>query len=164
MPPASIIIKRVIYSLLVGLIIGAAINELSFLFLRDTTRPPRSIELVIPQGTSERVVRGEAPPSIPDSMTFVVGDVLVVKNEDVVDHQLGPLWIPSGTSASLALNEVISYSYECSFQPGNYFGLDVHEPLTTVTRLYGILYSGLPLGVMIAIYSLIMPSKEKKAK
>jgi hypothetical protein len=164
MPPAPIIIKRVLYSLLVGLIIGAAIIEFSFLFLRDTARPPRSIELVIPLGTSERVARGEAPPSIPDSMTFVVGDVLVVKNEDVVDHQLGPLWIPSSTSASLALNEVISYSYECSFQPGNYFGLDVHEPLTTATRIYGILYSGLPLGVLIAIYSILMPSKEKKAK
>jgi hypothetical protein len=164
MPAAPVIIKRVIYSMLVGLLIGAAINEFSFLFLRDTARPPRSIELVIPQGTSERVARGEAPPSIPDSMTFVVGDVLVVINEDVVDHQLGPLWIPSGTSASLALNEVISYSYECSFQPGNYFGLDVHEPLTTATRIYGILYAGLPLGVLIAIYSLIMPSKEKKAK
>jgi hypothetical protein len=86
MPAAPVIIKRVIYSMLVGLLIGAAINEFSFLFLRDTARPPRSIELVIPQGTSERVARGEAPPSIPDSMTFVVGDVLVVINVDSIRY------------------------------------------------------------------------------
>lgn len=162
MPPAPIIIKRILISLLIGLIIGAVINEFSFIFLRSTARAPKSIELVIPLGTSERVARGETPPSIPDSMTFVVGDVLVVKNEDAVDHQLGPLWVPSGSSASLALDEVQSYSYSCSFQPGNYFGLDVHEPLTIATRIYGILYAGIPLGVLFAIYSLIMPSKEKK--
>ncbi len=148
--------------MLIGLLIGVVINEVSYIFLRSTARAPKSIELVIPMGTSERVARGETPPSIPDTMTFVVGDMLVVKNEDAVDHQLGPLWVPPGSSASLALNEVQSYSYSCSFQPGKYFGLDVHEPLTIATRIYGILYAGIPLGVMLAVYSLIVPSKEKK--
>ena len=37
-------------------------------------------------------------------MSFVVGDTLVVKNEDSVEHQLGPLWIPAGSSASMPLN------------------------------------------------------------
>ena len=78
-----------------------------------------------------------------------------------VDHELGPLWIPAGTSASLPLNAVQSFAYGCSFQPDNYFGLDVREPLTLSTRLYGILFSGLPLGVLIALYTLVMPAKKK---
>ena len=161
MPPVAIIIKRILVSLLIGLVMGAAISELSFIFLRETTRPPQVIELVIPEGTAERVARGESPPTIPDSMTFVVGDTLLVKNDDLADHELGPLWIPAGSSATLSLDAVQSYAYACSFQPGKYFGLDVREALTLGTRLSGILYSGLPLGGLIALYALIMPVKNK---
>jgi len=103
-------------------------------------------------------VRGEQPPSIPENMIFVVGDTLVVKNEDAVDHKLGQLWIPANTSASLALDQEESLAFECSFQPGNYFGLDVQEPLTLSTRIYGILFSGLPMGFLIAVYSVIICS------
>ncbi|MBK8417285.1 hypothetical protein [Candidatus Villigracilis saccharophilus] len=164
MPPLVTIIKRISISLLIGLVIGALINEISFLFLRETARAPKVVELVIPDGTAERVARGETPPALPDSMTFVVGDTLLVRNEDKTDHELGPLWIPAGTSASLALDSAQSYAYSCSFQPEKYFGMDVHEPLTFGTRLYGILYSGLPLGGLIALYVVIMPEKRKDKK
>ena len=164
MPPVRIIIKRIAISLLIGLVIGTIINEITFLFLRETARPPQVVELVIPSGTAERVARGETPPTVPDSMTFVLGDTLLVRNEDKADHELGPLWIPAGTSASLLLNSVESYAYSCSFQPEKYFGLDVRESLTIGTRLYGVLYSGLPLGGLIALYSLIMPAKRKEEK
>ncbi|HEX2989595.1 MAG TPA: hypothetical protein VHO49_02895, partial [Anaerolineales bacterium] len=93
--------------------------------------------------------------------SFVVGDVLVIRNNDVVDHKLGQLWIPANSSAQLSLDQEQNFAYECSFQPGNYFGLDVNEPLTLGTRLYGILYAGIPLGVLIALYVLVMPAKKK---
>jgi hypothetical protein len=162
MPPFNIILKRLSISLLVGLLIGVAINEISFLFLKETARSPKEIVLTIPFGTAEQVARGEQPPTIPDTMVFVVGDTLVVKNEDSVDHRLGTLWIPANSSARLSLGQVESLAFECSFQPGKYLGLDVHEPLTTSTRLFGILYSGLPLGVLIALYSLVFPVKKKE--
>lgn len=163
MPPLRIALKRILYSTLIGLAIGLAISEVSFYFLQETTRPPAVIELVIPQGTAERIARGEAPPSIPASMTFVLGDTLLVRNNDAVDHELGPLWIPAGSSASLTFNTAASYAYDCSFQLGNYIGLDVREPLTLSTRLYGILFAGLPLGGLIALYSLVMPVKKSHA-
>lgn len=161
MPPANIIIKRLFISLLLGLLIGAAINEISFLFLRGTARPPQDIVLAIPLGTAEQVARGEQPPSIPENMVFVVGDTLIVKNEDSVDHKLGPLWIPANTSASLSLDREESLAFECSFQPTRYFGLDVQEPLTIGTRVFGILFSGLPMAILIAVYSIIMPEKKR---
>ena len=155
------VLKRIGISLLVGLLLGAAISEVPFLFLRETARPPEEITLVIPNGTSEQVARGEQPPSIPENMAFVVGDTLVIRNEDIVDHKLGQLWIPANSSAQLSLDQEQNFAYECSFQPGNYFGLDVNEPLTLGTRLYGILYAGIPLGVLIALYALVMPAKKK---
>lgn len=162
MPPKNIMIKRLLISLVIGLVLGAAISEIPFLFLQETARPPQEIVLTIPRGTADQVARGEQPPSIPVDMVFVVGDVLVVKNDDAVDHKLGPLWIPANSSAQLPLGQVENLAFECSFQPGNYFGMDVHEPLTTSTRIFGIIYAGLPMGVLIALYSLIIPVKKNE--
>jgi hypothetical protein len=162
MPAKPILLKRLLISILLGLLIGAAVSEVTFIFLRETARPPQVIELVIPKGTAEQVARGEQPPSIPNNQLFVVGDTLVIKNEDVVDHKLGQLWIPANATAQLSLNQEANLAYECSFQPGNYFGLDVRQSLTLGTRLYGILYAGLPMSVLIALYSFILPVRKRE--
>ena len=156
------IVKRILLCFLIGLVLSVAITEIPFIFLRENARPPKEITLVIPQGTAEEVSRGEQPPGIPANMKFVVGDTLIVQNQDQVDHQLGPLWIPANSSAMLSLDQVESMAYECSFQPGKYLGLDVSEPLTLGTRVYGILYIALPLGVLFSLYSLALPSKKKE--
>ena len=156
------VIKRIAYSLLIGLLLGVAIAEIPFIFLHEIARPPKEITLVIPKGTAEQVARGVQPPNIPENMVFVVGDTLIVKNEDAADHTLGPLFIPANTSARLALNTEENIAYECSFQPGKYLGLDVHEALTAGTRVFGILEVGLPLGILFALYSMVMPVKKKE--
>ena len=152
----TFVIKRILLSVVFGLLIGVTVSEVPFLFLRETARPPREIVLTIPSGTAEQIARGEQPPSIPENMTFVVGDRLVVTNEDVVDHKLGPLWIPANSSAQLSLDQEENLAYECSFQPGKYFGLDVREPLTPRTRIFGIIYVALPMAILFALYSLVV--------
>ena len=162
MSPRNLVIRKIIISALLGLLVGVLVSEVPFLFLQETARPPREITLTIPAGTADQIARGEQPPSIPENMTFVVGDTFVVRNEDAVDHKLGPLWIPAKSSAELSLDQEESLAYECSFQPGNYFGLDVREPLTLGTRLYGILFVAIPMSIMIALYSLMLaPTKNK---
>lgn len=152
--------KRIVMSMLIGIVLGVLISEFSFIFLQETARPPQEVILTIPAGTAEKVARGEQPPSIPQDMVFVVGDTLVVVNEDQVDHKLGQLWIPANSSARLALNEEQNMAFECSFQPGNYLGLDVRQSLTLGTRIYGGLYAGVPLGILILLYSFVMPAKK----
>jgi len=155
-------VKRIVISMLIGIALGAVISELSFVILHETVRPPQEVVLTIPAGTAEKVARGEQPPTIPQDMIFVVGDTLVMKNEDNVDHKLGQLWIPAHSSAQLLLNTVENMAFECSFQPGNYFGLDVRQPLTLGTRVYGILYAGIPIGMLVALYSFVVPAKKKE--
>lgn len=162
MPPRNIIIRRLLIAVVIGALVGVAVSEVPFIFLRETARPPQEIMLTIPRGTSEQVARGEQPPSIPANMTFVVGDTLVVENHDSVDHKLGPLWIPANTNASLPLGEEASLAFECTFQPGNYLGLDVRQPLTASTRLFAILYVGIPMAILIALYSFAMPARKKE--
>ena len=149
------VLRRIGLSMAVGMLIGVAVSEVSYLFLQEVNRPPEKIEITIPEGTAQKVAQGESPPTIPDEMTFVLGDTLVVINEDRTDHELGPLWIHPGTSASLQLDQVERYAFACTFQPTKYFGVDVKEPLTLWTRLGGIALAGIPLGALFSVYSLV---------
>ena len=159
----SSIIKRIVISMLLGVVLAAITTEVSYQVLKRENREPQRVELVIPAGTAQSIANGETPPSIPDDMTFVVGDTFVVINQDEVDHQLGPLWIPAGTSASLNLDTEENFVLECSFQSTKIFGLDVLQPVTFGTRLTGILFAGFPLGALFAVYSiLLVPEKNKE--
>ena len=57
--PRNFVIKRILVSIVLGLLIGVAVSEVPFLFLRETARPPREIVLTIPAGTSDQIARGE---------------------------------------------------------------------------------------------------------
>ena len=149
------IIWRIVLSLAIGLAAGFVISEVSFQLLKQDNRAPTEVNLTIPAGTSALVAKGDSPPSIPEGMKFVVGDTLVVYNEDEVDHQLGPLWIPAGATASMNLDRNQNFIFACTFQPSSYFGLDVREPVTIWTRLGGVAFSGIPLGAILALYSFI---------
>lgn len=160
----SLVIKRIFISMLLGIILAAIITEVSYQVLKRENRAPERIELIIPAGTASSIARDETPPSIPKDMTFVIGDTLVVVNQDEVDHQLGPLWIPSGTSASLNLDTEQNYAFQCSFQPTKVFGVDVRQPVTLGTRIIGILFAGFPLGALFAVYSVLLTKDKTKEK
>jgi hypothetical protein len=146
-------------------------SEIAYFFLRaDTDRPPQEIELVIPPGTAARVEAGEPVPAIPDEMTFVLGDTLVVRNNDLVDHQLGPLWIPPQTRSSLVLDAAQRYAYSCSFKTSRYLGLNVKQATTWQTRLVALGFAVPPTTMFFFIYSLVLwplnpdPNKDKKVQ
>ncbi len=160
------VLGRFAISIVIGLILGAIISEASYYFLKTgETRPPQVVELDIPAGTADRVARGEAVSSIPSNLIFVMGDTLLVKNQDSVPHTLGPLFIPPGSSATMNLNQAQDYTIACSFQPSKYIGLSVQSPLDTSTRLFGIVEAGLPMGLLFAVYSLVaFPRKQKSSE
>jgi hypothetical protein len=153
----STILQRLAISLVLAMIIILGVSELVYRLQReDTSRPPQVVELLIPQGTGEKVANGEAMPGIPEEMIFVVGDTLLVRNEDQVDHELGPLWIPAGKTASLSLGKVNALAYSCSFQPSKYFGLTVKEATTWSSRLAALGYGVPPLAMFFLVYSFVL--------
>ncbi len=159
-----LVLTRALLGMLAGIAIGALISEATYFFLRSgDERTPRVIELDIPLGTAIRVEAGEPEPSLPTSMTFVVGDVLTVRNKDSVSHELGPLFIPAGASASLKLESAQAYAADCSFQPTGSFGIEVQPALTLQTRIVGILQAGIPLGFLFILYGVFaIPSARAK--
>jgi hypothetical protein len=157
------ITTRILIGMVLGIFFAGVVSELSFRILGDrTSRAPQTIELNIPAGASEKVAAGER--FLPKEQSFVVGDTLIVRNQDIVAHTLGPLYIPAGSSASLKLDRPENLSYSCSFQPTKIFGLDVKEALTIQTRIQGILLAGIPMGFLLALYSLVAWPLEPRNK
>lgn len=154
--------KNILISFLLGVILAGITSEVAYRLLQRENREPNKIQLVIPAGTAKLVSEGGVPPGIPSDLNLVVGDVLMVVNQDTVDHQLGPLWIPAGASASMDLGKEENYMLDCSFQPGNFQGIEVKQPVTLSTRLTGILFAGFPLGALFAVYSGLIGGKKKE--
>jgi hypothetical protein len=155
------VLKRVLISMLLGVSLAGITTEVAYQVLKRENREPERINILIPAGTAERVAAGQPPPSIPANMSFVVGDTLVVTNQDNVNHQLGSLWIPPGTSASMKLDTEQNFAFECSFQPTKYLGVDVRPSVTLGTRIEGIFFAGFPLGALFAVYSILLSPKKK---
>ncbi len=131
------------------------VSEIAFRLMGNSlSRGPQEVQLVIPAGTAQRLAAGQQT-DIPDAMIFVQGDKLVVKNEDSVQHVLGPLFIPAGQSASMNLDAVSDTAYECSFQTTRYFGLTVKEAITWGNRLSALWYGGMPTWMLLLVYSLV---------
>lgn len=142
-----------------------AFSEISFILQKDPgDRLPAVIELYIPEGTADKIAAGEKVASIPAEMNLVMGDVLVIHNNDSVQHQLGPLFIPARSSASLAMDTSDSRGYTCSFQQTRFMGMDVRQATTTWTRLQGLLLAAPATAVFLFVYSIILFPLEKKPK
>lgn len=152
--------------LAVSTIFVAIFNEAVFLLQKDEhDRAPQTIELVIPAGTATRVEAGEDDPAIPAEMVFVMGDTLLVRNEDSASHQLGPVWVPAGATASLAMTEPAKLAYSCSFSTSRYLNLDVRQPTTLGTRLTALLLAAPTMTALLFIYSLLVfPIGGKKSE
>jgi hypothetical protein len=157
------LLLRMFFFIVFGVIAAAVISEISFRLQGETTsRDPQTIVLVIPAGTATKVTQGQTVLSAGQS--FMVGDTLQVKNEDYVTQTLGPLVIPPGSSASMKLDQVGSLSYTCSFQPSKYYGIEVQQGLTLGMRVEASLLAGLPLGVLLGVYSLVVKPLKPKNK
>lgn len=155
------ILIRISLSMVVGILVASVVTEVGFHLQGNTiSRPPKTVTLVIPKGTSAKVAQGENV--IPSDMIFVVGDTLLVRNEDSVTHNLGPMVVLAGSSTSLKLDQAKNLVYTCSFETQKVFGIDVHEALTLSTRIQGFLLAGIPMGLLLAVYSLVAwPLKPK---
>lgn len=157
-------IVRLMITSVIALVFVAVINEVFYLLQREPhNRAPQTIQIVVPAGTAERLAAGESPLTLPNEMIFVVGDTLEVVNEDSVSHELGPIWVPAGSTGKLVLEEANKYAYSCSFAPGNYLGLDVRLPTTLGTRLTALALAGPTMAVFLFIYGLLaFPIKDAR--
>lgn len=149
-------VRRFLILLLVSVLLVWVGSEIAFRLLRsDFDRPPQTVTLTIPSGAAVRVAAGFEEPGIPAELSFVVGDTLTVYNDDSVPHELGPLYIPAGASASLVMDDASVFEYTCSFRPSQYLGLTVYEGTTLNIRLLTLSYASPATAILLFVYSLV---------
>ncbi len=153
--------KRLLITFFAAFTLVLVISEVAHSINKEETdRIPEIIEFVIPAGTARNIEAGEQVEIIPNGLTFVIGDTLSIKNEDTVNHELGPLYIPIGSSASLVMEDANKYTLGCSFQTSKYFNFDVRSRTTLESRLTALLLATPPTTVFFFLYSLlIFPAK-----
>jgi hypothetical protein len=158
-------LKRLLIVFGICLVFVLAFNEATYMLQKDQfDRAPQTIQLVVPAGTAELVAAGQAVPAIPKEMVFMLGDTLQVKNEDVVAHQLGPIWVPPGGTSSLKMEQADKYAYHCSFAATQYLGLDVRQPTTLGVRLTALAFATPTMTALVFLYSLLVFPVEKQIK
>lgn len=137
---------------LVGPLFAGGMSVLAWVLFTDgPTRAPTRIEYVIPAGTAQRIAAGEAISVIPAKAIFVVGDILVLRNEDKVKHQLGPFWVPAGKTLNIPLLAASSFNYLCSIHPSGTIGIDVRPQTNLWQTLVPTLLLGVPIGGVLSL-------------
>ncbi len=154
-PFTRAVLTRLAAAFTVSMLFGFAVSEITYRLSRtEAERVPDVLTIVIPAGTAEQIFQGQPGLEMPE-MKFVEGDQIVVVNQDLVSHQLGPLWIPSGTSSSLTLDRPSKYNMSCSFQAAETIAVDVQPRARTSDRVIGALAVGLPTWGLLALYALV---------
>jgi len=154
-PVTRAVLTRLGITFLLALAVGVLVGEGAYWLLRgESEYQPRTVEIVIPRGTAAQIDAGGTGPDL-SQMVFVEGDTLLVRNEDEVSHQLGPLWVPPGSSATLNLDRPNSYTMACSFQATRVLGIDVRPRIRPSDRFQGILAVMIPTWMMFWVYSLV---------
>jgi len=129
-----------------------SITALAVMLFARGARAPVTRELVIPRGTATGVGEGENPLDIPPTLSFVAGDVLVLRNEDDVAHRVGPYVVPPGGSTRIALSPAGSGSFLCTIHPSGRLLLDVQpRGLDLRLTLVPTLLLGPALGLVAAL-------------
>ncbi len=148
---------RLIIITVISIAAAVVFNEGVYLIQKDKyDRAPKTITLVIPAGTAQRVQAGQSDPSLPSEMVFVVGDVLQVQNQDSVNHELGPILVPPGATGRMVMGAAQDLSYRCSFQPTHYLGLDIRQPTGLGSRLIALFLGAPTLGALLFLYRLLV--------
>lgn len=62
---------------------------------------PETIEIVVPHGTQFRLMAGEQVVVMPTVLEMRVGDTLIIRNEDIIAHSVGPYVVAAGDELNL---------------------------------------------------------------
>lgn len=145
-------LPRTLVSILAGLLLCGTVSATSWVVLSGgPTRAAEAVQLVIPDGTGASIAAGSAESPIPRDLSLVQGDVLLVQNNDRVDHNLGPYVVRAGETLTVPLSQAGSSSFLCSFHPSGGIGLSVAARNNPLMILWPTLALGLPMGVVLAI-------------
>ena len=91
---------------------------------------PEGLErlVVIPAGTAERLAAGEDVALLPDDLRFRLRDRLVVVNDDLSSHQVGPFVVAPGQRLEKRFSEAATLDGFCSLHATGRITIEITKP------------------------------------
>lgn len=114
-----------------GLAVVAALTILVGLTVsRVMDTADREYRIVIPDGTTAKIYRGEDPEIVPQEIHLTLGeeDILVIQNDDAGGHDVAGFYIPAGTTLRQKFTEEAVYQGECTLHPSSQIQIIVSKP------------------------------------
>jgi hypothetical protein len=93
----------------------------------ESTVPHRVREIVVPAGTLDRLNGGESVVLMPSVLRFRVGDTLRIRNEDVVEHLVGPYTVAAGRTVELRYGSPGRFEGMCTLAAGHRYRIIVER-------------------------------------
>lgn len=95
---------------------------------RVVDQPGASVyTIAIPLGTADRIALGERVDVFPRDLDFKLRDVLLIVNDDLVSHDIGPFFVEAGGRLERTFGEVASISGFCSLHPDTGINFDIGD-------------------------------------
>ena len=82
-------------------------------------------EYVIPAGAGEALDAGEPLTVLPGSLTTTVGETIVIVNDDVRGHSVGPWFVGAGETLRQEFTTAGTFEGVCTVHPSGEFVLEV---------------------------------------
>jgi hypothetical protein len=87
--------------------------------------PPRTVEIVVPAGTQERLSAGETVEVMPARLDLRVGDTLLIRNEDSVTQSVGPYLVAANSEYRLTYGSPGRFEGYCPLSEGQRYEIVV---------------------------------------
>ena len=88
--------------------------------------PPVTVHsFTIPPGTGARIAAGEAVEILHADLEMKVRDRLVLQNDDVEPHEIGPFVVTPGSRLDTRFSEALSVDGNCSLHPSGSISIRV---------------------------------------
>ncbi|HBX76788.1 MAG TPA: hypothetical protein DEG43_04020 [Acidimicrobiaceae bacterium] len=71
------------------------------------------MEIVIPDGTQQRIDAGQTVELMPALLEFRVGDTLVIRNEDTASQYVGPYFVKPQSTVTWKFSKPATYEGAC---------------------------------------------------
>lgn len=112
--------------------LGSKQTHFRSIFQRNETisvDPEREYHVVIPNGANELIKSGRGNDVIPEEIVLSLSgkNVLIIENNDVVDHIVGPFFVRSGEAVRQEYTEPMVYVGTCSIRYSAQFNIVVEE-------------------------------------